>query len=248
MEAVTDSKLRISEVYLSIQGEGPRVGLGTVFIRSAGCNLRCPGWPCDTPHAIDPKIFSKDSRFLTPQEVVEEVQKAAEPGTNICFTGGEPFLQNNDAFMAMSDLLSDNGYTTQEVFTNGTLAFPSWAYDCLYFIMDWKLKGSGEVRELIDSTLGTESVQTVREQNVRGMNEGDVVKFTIASRQDYEEAKFWYEQLQRVNPKIEFYYGVVWGKLEASELISWVLEDKLVPWMYTHQLHNVIWDRTKRGI
>jgi 7-carboxy-7-deazaguanine synthase len=237
-------KLRISEIYLSVQGEGPRVGLSTIFIRTAGCNLRCPGWPCDTPHAIDPKIFSKDSEFLDPEEVLDRVRDIAPQGTDICFTGGEPFLQRNDTLEELSELLDANGYKTQEVFTNGTLAFPEWAYDYLYFIMDWKLEGSGEHTGII----GTEGVQTVREQNVRKMNEGDVVKFTVASANDFHEAKLWYAVLKELNPKIEFYYGVVWGKLEASELISWVLEEELTPWIYTHQLHNVIWNRDKRGI
>jgi len=237
-------KLRVSEVYLSIQGEGPRVGESTVFVRFAGCNLRCPGWACDTPHAIDPAIYTKDAQLLTPQEIVELVVEASHPGTNICYTGGEPFIQNSETLCELSDALTVAGYPTQEVFTNGTLEFPEWAYEVLYFVMDYKLSGSGEEGNIH----GTEGVQATRIKNIQRMNEGDVVKFTIASRADYEEACMSYPHLQKDNPHIDFYYGVVWGKLEAGDLIAWVLEDGLTAWMYTHQLHNVIWSRDMRGI
>lgn len=235
------TKLRVSEIYLSIQGEGPRVGAPTVFIRFAGCNLRCPGWPCDTPHAIDPQIFRVDAELLTPEEIVEQVDKVAPGGANICYTGGEPFLQNHISFLAVVEALSKVGFSYQEVFTNGTLEYPKWAYEWLLFVLDWKLLGSGEGTLL-------EEVDTARSRNVERLSSGDVVKFTIMDRADYEEAKRWYPVLHDLNPKIEFIYGVVWGSLEASEVIKWVLEDQLVEWTYSHQLHNVIWDRSKRGI
>lgn len=236
------AKLRVSEVYLSIQGEGPRVGHPTVFIRFAGCNLRCPGWPCDTPFAIDPTIFRSDAKLLATDEIVAQVKAAAPHGANICFTGGEPFLQNSDSLRDLSDALAVESFLIQEVFTNGTLRFPEWALDSFYFIMDFKLPGSGEEA----SIEGTEGVGYTRRQNLMALGDGDALKFTIADRADYEYAKEVYAAA-RYYP-FDFYYGVVWGKLEASELISWVLTDGLVEWIYTHQLHNVIWDRTKRGI
>lgn len=236
------SKLRVSEVYLSIQGEGPRVGNPTVFIRFAGCNLRCPGWPCDTPFAIDPTIFRSDAKLLTTEEIVARVWEAAPHGANICFTGGEPFLQNTDSLKALSDALVGEGFLIQEVFTNGTLLFPDWALDSFYFVMDFKLPGSGE-----DANIeGTEGVGYTRRQNLMNIGNGDVIKFTIADRADYDYAKEVYAATQTF--EVDFYYGVVWGKLAASELIGWVLFDGLTEWIYTHQLHNVIWDRTRRGI
>jgi 7-carboxy-7-deazaguanine synthase len=237
-------KLRISEVYLSIQGEGPRVGCPTVFVRSAGCNLRCPGWACDTPHAIDPALYRLDAQLLTPTEVADQVEQVAPDGANICFTGGEPFLQTNKAFGELVVDLEARGYKNLEVFTNGTIEFPEWAYDSLFIVMDWKLEGAGESVNI----QGTEGVQATRLKNVERMNEGDVVKFTIASEADYKEATTAYWKLHELNSKVEFIYGVVWDKLKASTLIEWVLRDGLVEWTYSHQLHNVIWDRSKRGI
>lgn len=237
-------KLRVSEIYLSVQGEGPRVGAPTVFVRFAGCNLRCPGWPCDTPHAIDPQIFRTDAKLLTAEEIVAKVEEVAPGGADICYTGGEPFLQHNDTLKVVVETLAKEGYPTQEAFTNGTLEYPEWAYEWMFLILDWKLTGAGEEVNI----LGTEGTQSTRMKNVERMNEGDVVKFTIKNKADYEEAKRWYPLLLRHNSKVNFIYGVVWGALEASQLIEWVLHDELVEWTYSHQLHNVIWDRSKRGI
>lgn len=237
------SKLRVSEIYLSIQGEGPNVGQATVFVRFAGCNLRCPGWACDTPHAIDPKIFSKDSKFMDPEEILAEVERVAPHGANICYTGGEPFLRDHEALEALVELLAGRGYAKQEAFTNGLIVFPDWVYDWVYLVMDYKLAGAGEEA----SIWGAEGVQANRIANIRRMSDGDVVKFTIASPADYVEAVQEFGKLREINPAVEFNYGVVWGKLEASELIEWVLRDGW-DWVYSHQLHNVIWDREKRGI
>jgi 7-carboxy-7-deazaguanine synthase len=238
------TKLRVSEIYLSIQGEGPRVGAPTVFIRFAGCNLRCPDWACDTPHAIFPELFRKDAKLLTTEEIVKEVERVAPGGANICYTGGEPFLQNHEALQALVEAFPREGYQTQEAFTNGTLEYPDWAYEHIFFVTDWKLTGSGEEANIF----GTEGTQKTRLKNVERMNVGDTVKFTIAHEKDYEEAQFWYNNLHQLNPNIEFIYGVVWGHLEPKDLIRWVLRDQLVEWTYSHQLHNVIWDRTERGI
>lgn len=102
--------------------------------------------------------------------------------------------------------------------------------------MDWKLPGSGE-----------DTLADTRWKNFRALGYGSVVKFTIADRFDYESARAVHEVLSDINPKTEYYYGVVWGKLDNAELISWVLEDGL-PWKFNMQIHNVVWDRTQRGI
>jgi 7-carboxy-7-deazaguanine synthase len=236
------TEIRLSEVYLSVQGEGPRVGSRTVFVRSGGCNLRCPGWPCDTPHAIDPKLYRNEWTPTSPAEVVAQVSKI-DPSAmaNICFTGGEPFLQSSRAMYDTVQLLIEGGWTPCEVFTNGTIYFPDWSIDELYFIMDWKLPGSGEKL--------TELQERTRSDNLGriGAVEGNAVKFTIADRNDYDCALETWRSALDEGPTLSFYYGVVWGKLEPATLIEWALADNL-PWLYNHQIHNVIWNREERGI
>jgi 7-carboxy-7-deazaguanine synthase len=239
------TKLRVSEVYLSVQGEGPRVGATTVFIRFAGCNLRCPGWPCDTPHAIFPELIKLDAEALEPEEVLQRVRDLVPSGANICFTGGEPFLQHNETLHTLSDLLTSYGYTTQEVFTNGTFKYPDWAIANLCLVVDWKLAGSGEV-----SRAWPPKMRLARSVNMLQLRRSATIKFTIASREDYEEALEEWAAIKICNDNPSVYYGVVWGTVEPSTLIEWVLSDseKTKHWKYNHQIHNVIWDRNKRGI
>jgi 7-carboxy-7-deazaguanine synthase len=232
--------MRVSEIYLSVQGEGPRVGSPTVFVRFGGCNLRCPLWPCDTQHAIDPK-YRNEWQQMVPERVFEEIERTAsgQQWYNVCFTGGEPFLQPDHELDQLINLLVHDGQGVMNVecFSNGTLPYTALAREQICFIMDWKLPGSGE------ADTGTEE----RISNFGGLSWKDAVKFTIADRDDYEQAKRVYYAYKDVNDMPTWFYGVVWGKLDNAELVKWVLEDGL-PWRHNMQVHNMIWDRTQRGI
>src|SRR5690348_10212647 len=116
--------LRVSEYYLSYQGEGPNTGTPTIFLRFAGCNFQCPGWPCDTQFAIDPKIFTKEQKiYKFHKDLVDDVLELWYPGVNICFTGGEVMLQpNNELELLAAELVSRTGVGCDlEMFTNGSL-------------------------------------------------------------------------------------------------------------------------------
>ncbi len=234
-----DPTLRMSEVYLSTQGEGPRVGFPTVFVRFAGCNLRCPGWPCDTPFAIFPEQYRKEWKTFSPGQVYDDILRVANGVTrvNVCYTGGEPFLQNYQALLELSDLLwekNDSPCAVVECFSNGTLVYPNWAIGTVSFIMDWKLPGSGEDPD-----------NENRFKNLEMLTGHDVVKFTIADRTDYQLAKnLYYEFIEPLG--VPVFYGVAWGKLEPKELVAWVLEDGL-DWRLNMQVHNIIWPRDQRG-
>lgn len=231
-----ERKLRISEVYLSTQGEGPRVGRPTVFVRFAGCNLRCPGWPCDTPHAIFPEKYRHEWELLTPLELANRVDEVTDYNRNptICYTGGEPTLQNFAALEELTDRLENRGYDTFEMFSNGTIVYPVWLVQDVMLIMDWKLPGSGE-----------DPYNPNRLRNLKLLREGDSVKFVIKDRLDFDIAvSLWREYLDP-SPLIRTYAGVVWGKLETSELVDWVLERQL-PWWINVQVHQHIWPANER--
>ena len=235
-------KLRVSEIYLSIQGEGPRVGEPTVFIRFGGCNLRCPLWPCDSQFAIDPK-YRHEWLQMTPQEVVDRVRHITQgrDKINICLTGGEPFLQPNDTLEELVGNLYELPWNmgpnkvTIECFSNGTLRYPSWALDQIAFVMDWKLGGSGEA--------GTG--YSVRLANLEGLNPKDSIKFTIAGEEDYLQARHIADNMP-LTP-MQIFAGVVWGKLTNEQLVEWMLRDHL-DWRLNVQVHNHVWQRDKRGI
>ena len=236
--------LRVSEIYLSVQGEGPNVGTPTVFIRFAGCNLRCPNWPCDTPHAIDPDKYRKEWQRLTPAEIFQKVLNVAGKNTvNICYTGGEPFLQPHAELLQLTYFLRNSTKIRDiECFSNGTIVYPNQFTDLhspsyIGFIMDWKLPGSGEITGHNNRFVNLGSIVAVN---------SNAIKFTIADRKDFDvAAHIWYDYIRDMG--ITVYAGVVWGKLENKTLIEWLLAEGL-PWKLNVQIHNYIWPREQRGI
>ena len=225
--------LRVVEVYASYQGEGPNTSRPTVFVRFAGCNFKCPGWPCDTQHAIQPEQFKKLQTHQTPEDLVAWVDSFNIK--NVCLTGGEVYLQNKKDLVSFVNKLS-RGHNV-EVFTNGSLTWHDTVSDVACFILDWKLSGSGEKYDMFGDTFFS---------NVNTLNEGDAVKFTIADRKDYEEAVRRYNAYSFLE-KVPVYAGVVWGKLETEELCKWMLEDNL-PWNLNVQVHKFVWHPDKQGV
>jgi len=224
--------MQLSEVYTSTQGEGPRVGLPTVFVRFAGCNLKCPGWPCDTQHAIDPKLYRDEWKVVGPREIADQIQEQqARYGVkNICFTGGEPFLQRNDDLRDLAEMLLRDG-TSIEAFTNGTLRWPPWAVYHIKFVMDWKLQGSGDSSSFENMMV-----------NASQLRAKDAVKFTVASEEDFREAVTIWEEYRKTLPgkPPKVYVGIVWGKAEPADLVRWILEARL-PWRLNMQVHKFVW-------
>lgn len=231
--------MRVSEVYASAQGEGPNVGKTTVFLRFGGCNLRCPGWPCDTQHAIDP-AFRNEWKVMSAMEVVQEADKVAKlAGAEIItFTGGEPFLQNNNDLREVTVALIALGYQI-ECFSNGTFLYPVWALEHITFIMDWKLPGSGE-----------NSFNEIRLRNVENFwkiaSTHQAVKFVCRDLNDAAVAHtLWSSQLR--GSDIEVFYGRVWeSELTDAELVAFVMTNRL-PWRLNRQEHNYIWPPNERG-
>lgn len=111
----------ISEVFKSLQGEGARTGTANIFVRFAGCNLRC-AW-CDQPEAIYRRAGTETSL----EELVQEIARAAGPIRHIILTGGEPALQwDRDLFSRLTALQRNFIFAME---TNGTLplrAYVDW--------------------------------------------------------------------------------------------------------------------------
>jgi 7-carboxy-7-deazaguanine synthase len=228
--------LRISEIYTSFQGEGPRVGEPTVFVRFAGCNLRCPAWPCDTQHAIDPERYRNEWETLEPGEVANRIfsEMTATGARNICFTGGEPFLQQPGELQKLCQYLGSR--PSLEVFTNGTIDWPSWAIFRMNFVLDWKLTGSGEI---------IEPERLIR--NVSRINRiHDAIKFTIASKEDFDEAVGLYERFGSNLSLPPVYCGPVWNMVDPRDVAVWIIDAKL-PWRLNIQTHKYIFGDV-RGI
>jgi 7-carboxy-7-deazaguanine synthase len=221
-------------VYSSVQGEGPNVGKQTVFVRFGGCNLRCPGWPCDTQHAIDPKFRAEWIKT----SIDDLLGQIGETGIyNVTLTGGEPFLQPKDDLQQLCEILVDFGYSI-DCFSNGTIEYPFWAPIYITFIMDWKLPGSGE------DPMNKTRIENLTQLNASGKQQA--VKFVINDRNDYNAAKALYSDFLKGRLNIEVYYGRVWdAEITDATLAEWVMRDKL-PWRMNVQLHNYIWPANER--
>jgi 7-carboxy-7-deazaguanine synthase len=229
------AKLRLTDLYATIQGEGPRVGEPTVFIRFGGCNMRCPGWPCDTQHAIEPSLWKNDP-LLTHIDILDRLNGVPKT-RNYCITGGEPFMQPADELSCLANALLHSGATI-DVFTNGSLKpFPSWTEDeNVSLILDWKLKGSGEADTAVEMRL----------ENLHRLKAKDAVKFVIASDEDYKEALEVYTWRQ-MECKAPFYVGAAWGKIAEQDIVVALLRDGL-PWRLNVQIHKHIFDPEDRQI
>ena len=230
--------LRLSEHFVSPQGEGPRTGVLTQFVRFAGCNMRCAGWPCDTPYAIDPSIWRTDSYKRTPEELVEEcVKHRIETGaTQINLTGGEPFQQDHVLLKQFVEALHRNSFMDIECFSNGSFIYPDWALREIDFIMDWKLPGSGEADTRLENRL----------QNAKSLKPMDAIKFVVCDDVDLMQAKTIWEDVLRDQSLAGIWCGPAWGRIEAAEIVEFIKRHRL-PWRLNVQVHNYVYEAQARG-
>jgi 7-carboxy-7-deazaguanine synthase len=215
--------------------------MGTLFLRFGGCNLRCPGWPCDTQYAILPK-YRDEWRRTSPSELAGEVIRSAQERnvTNVCLTGGEPFIQNHGSLrLIVEELLAHD--ISVEAFSNGQVAYPDWAFELVNFVMDWKLQGSGNPASRTTTwDLFTENIQKLKPT--------DAIKFVIKDDADFAEAlNFWDDWEDRT--LADWWAGVVWdnGKLTEARLSEMILEEGL-PWHLNVQTHKYLWAPEERGV
>jgi 7-carboxy-7-deazaguanine synthase len=230
--------LRLLELYYSTQGEGPRVGAPTIFVRFAGCNLRCPGWPlspCDTPHAIDPRLYRKEQEFVEPIELARGViDLARDTGArNVCLTGGEPMLQPaTSVALLLAELKEAN--LRVEMFSNGTLPYGTWIAQHGNIVLDWKLPGSGEVL-----TAGQAETRALNLRDMQANCTGNAIKFTVASMEDLSAAHTaYYDTVARFS--LPVFVGPVWGQIDPKVVVDYLRTCRL-PWRLTLQVHKYIW-------
>ena len=206
------AKLRVSEIFHSLQGESTRAGLPTVFVRLTGCPLRC-AW-CDTDYAFS------GGETLTLGDVLIEV--ARHGARQVCVTGGEPLAQK--ACLPLLAALCDAGYSVS-LETSGALDI-SAVDPRVSRIMDLKAPASGETDRNHWDNLGQ-------------LNARDELKIVLADEADYAWAKsvLAARRLDAICPVL---LSPVAGKLDAKQLAEWVLRDKL-PVRVQLQLHKIIW-------
>ncbi len=227
--------MKVLEHYTSVQGEGPRTGTLTQFVRFAGCNMRCPGWPCDTQHAIQPELYRGKYEEMSPAALAMAImtQYEREAAKNVCFTGGEPFMQKQDELLEVIASLSTYSY---EFFTNGSFLIPNLP-DRAIVMMDWKLAGSGEAK----------NHRETRFENAYNLRSCDGIKFVVKDYRDLAEAVDVYTELKTVGCNAQFWVGSAWSEIHESFLVEW-LKGSRMPWKLNVQVHKYIWPADKIGV
>jgi 7-carboxy-7-deazaguanine synthase len=206
------ASLLVSEVFYSLQGEASRIGLPTVFVRLAGCPLRC-AW-CDTAYAFT------GGRRMTPMAIFDQV---SEYGVRqVCVTGGEPLAQKNCPSLLAA--LCDAGYDVS-LETSGALDIGA-VDPRVSRIVDLKAPASGES-------------ERNRWQNVPLLTPRDELKFVLASRADYEWARQAIAE-HRLDRRCPIVFSPVQDALVPRELAEWILADRL-PARFQLQLHKLLW-------
>jgi len=222
-EAIMKFKYNVSEVFTSIQGEGSRAGLPSVFIRLQGCELRCK-W-CDTPYALDLK---ERATVLSGEELLHKVYSSGIKIVTI--TGGEPL--NQKAIIPFMSFLCDKDYTVI-LETNGHLDI-SEVDKRVVKVMDLKCPGSG-----------MEKFNNYR--NLEYLDAKDEIKFVIQDKQDYNWAKDKIREYDLHKKVGTLLFSPVWGELEPKYLSEWILKDAL-PVRLNLQIHKFIWGSNVRGV
>ncbi len=207
--------LRVTEVFLSIQGESTQAGRPCVFVRLTGCDLRCV-W-CDTEYAFE------GGAQATIEEVLDRV--ASYGCTLVEVTGGEPLLQR-DCVPFLKGLLARGHEVILE--TGGHRSVEEVPVE-VRRILDVKCPGSGESHRN-------------HLENLDRLTPRDEVKFVLADRADYEWARAFVRD-RALHERCTVLFSPVWQRLDPKDLAEWILADRL-PVRLQLQVHKVLWGET----
>lgn len=227
--------MRLIELYKSVQGESSFAGVPCIFVRFAGCNLRC-AW-CDSEYTFTGgKPFTED-------EVVAQIEALA-PCKLVEFTGGEPMLHAKDLLPLMRRLL-DAGYELM-IETSGERPLAEVPKE-VHKIVDVKCPGAGA------------AANSFRMENLDALTKNDEVKFVVGDRVDYEFAREFIREhgldakaghillsptFQKTPSPLRTADNMT---LDPRKLVDWMLEDG-VPARLSLQIHKFIWEPQKKGV
>jgi 7-carboxy-7-deazaguanine synthase len=227
--------MRLIELYKSVQGESSFAGVPCIFVRLAGCNLRC-SW-CDSEYT-----FTGGQPF-TADEIVAQIE-ALQPCRLIEFTGGEPMLQARELLPLMTSLLETN-YTLM-IETSGEQPLAA-VPKAVHKIVDVKCPGAGA------------AANTFRLENLTALTQNDEVKFVLTNRADYEFARDFIQTHKLESLCGNILLSPAFLKVPSDQrstencaldprlVVEWMLSDGL-PARLSLQIHKYIWEPRKKGV
>jgi 7-carboxy-7-deazaguanine synthase len=212
MDTPAADRLRLTEIFLSVQGEARAVGWPTVFVRLTGCPLRCQY--CDTAYAFH------GGQWWDIDGILAEV--ATHGVRHVCVTGGEPLAQKR--CLALLEKLCDAGY---EVSLETSGAIDIAGVDArVSRVLDLKTPGSKEMhRNLLE--------------NLPLLTAHDQVKFVVCDRADYDWASAMVAE-HGLTARCEVLFSPSHAQVAPRELAEWILADRL-PVRFQMQLHKALW-------
>lgn len=211
--------MKVVEIFRSIDGEGIRAGFPVVFIRLAGCNLRCSY--CDTKYSYD------GSKYMdrTVDDICREVRRYGCP--RVTLTGGEPLI-HQDVSDLVDTLLDYNIELNIE--TNGSVDIEPFLYTSTIITMDYKCPSSG-----MEDSMLLDNLTLLRSQ--------DVLKFVVGDKHDLDMCL----RLKKFT-KAQIFISPVFNQIEPADIVQYMLEHDMNDCRIQLQLHKFIWDPEKRGV
>jgi 7-carboxy-7-deazaguanine synthase len=205
-------RLRVNEIFHSLQGEADAVGYPTVFVRLTGCPLRCQY--CDTEYAFHA------GDWLDIEDIVAKV--CGYGAQHVCVTGGEPLAQPN--CLKLLERLCDHGFNVS-LETSGALDIAPV---------------DARVTRVVDvKTPGSHEAARNRTENFKFLNQRDQVKFVICSREDYDWSKAFMQE-HGLAQQCRILFSPSYNEVPPTVLADWILADRL-PVRFQLQLHKILW-------
>lgn len=205
-------RLRINEIFHSLQGEADAVGFPTVFVRLTGCPLRCQY--CDTEYAFHA------GEWLDLETILDKVRTLG--AQYVCVTGGEPLAQPN--CLKLLTRLCDAGFKVS-LETSGA--------------MDIAPVDTRVARVVDVKTPGSNEAERNRVENFGLLTQHDQVKFVICSREDFDWSKAFMQE-HSLPGRCQILFSPSYTQVPATVLADWILADRL-PVRFQLQLHKILW-------
>jgi 7-carboxy-7-deazaguanine synthase len=205
-------RLRINEIFHSLQGEADAVGFPTVFVRLTGCPLRCQY--CDTEYAFHA------GEWHDLDAIIDRVRGFG--ARHVCVTGGEPLAQPN--CVTLLSRLCDEGFEVS-LETSGAMDVS---------------KVDPRVSRVVDvKTPGSREAARNRVENFALLTSHDQLKFVICSREDYDWSKAYLRE-HELPGRCQILFSPSYTQVPPRDLAEWILADRL-PVRFQLQLHKILW-------